>query len=84
MTIKSDEDFINWLEEQPPSIADGVLKNNTDAKWASRVLDLYKPIKVLIVHQNRKTLLLLNMFQLKRKRNLVKAKKSGLLRKSDG
>ena len=45
MTIKSDEDFINWLEEQPPSIADGVLKNNTDAKWASRVLDLYKADK---------------------------------------
>ena len=45
MTIKSDEDFINWLEDQPPSIADGVLKNNTDAKWASRVLDLYKADK---------------------------------------
>jgi anion-transporting ArsA/GET3 family ATPase len=45
MTIKSDEEFISWLEEQPPSIADGVLKNNTDAKWASRVLDLYKADK---------------------------------------
>jgi hypothetical protein len=45
MTIKSDEEFISWLDEQPPSIADGVLKNNTDAKWASRVLDLYKADK---------------------------------------
>ena len=45
MTIKSDEEFISWLEDQPPSIADGVLKNNTDAKWASRVLDLYKADK---------------------------------------
>ena len=45
MTIKSDEEFISWLGDQPPSIADGVLKNNTDAKWASRVLDLYKADK---------------------------------------
>jgi hypothetical protein len=31
-----------WLDEQPQSIADGIYKNNTDAKWAIRVLDLYK------------------------------------------
>jgi len=40
--IKTDEKFLEWLDEQPTSIADGIYKNNKDAKWASRVLDLYK------------------------------------------
>ena len=41
-TLKSDEKFLMWLDQQPESIADGIYKNNTDAKWASRVVDLYK------------------------------------------
>ena len=41
-TIKSDDAFLAWLQEQPESISDGIYKNNTDARWASRVLDLYK------------------------------------------
>jgi len=40
--LKTDEKFLNWLDEQPASIADGIYKNNTDAVWASRVVDLYK------------------------------------------
>ena len=40
--IKQDEKFLVWLEEQPSSIADGIYKNNTDAKLAARVIDLYK------------------------------------------
>jgi hypothetical protein len=40
--IKSDEKFLTWLQEQPENISDGIYKNNTDARWASRVLDLYK------------------------------------------
>ena len=40
--LKSDEKFLEWLGEQPKSIADGIYKNNTDARWAARVLDLYK------------------------------------------
>ena len=40
--IRQDEKFLGWLDEQPPSISDGILKNNTDARWASRVIDLYK------------------------------------------
>lgn len=40
--IKQDEKFLAWLEEQPSSIADGIYKNNTDAKLAARVIDLYK------------------------------------------
>lgn len=40
--IKSDEKFLNWLEEQPKSISDGIYKNNKDARWAARVVDLYK------------------------------------------
>ena len=40
--IKGDEKFLEWLQEQPESISDGIYKNNTDARWAARVLDLYK------------------------------------------
>ena len=40
--LKADEKFLSWLEEQPSSIADGIYKNNTDSKWAARVVDLYK------------------------------------------
>lgn len=41
-TLKTDERFLAWLDDQPESIADGIYKNNTDAKWAIRVVDLYK------------------------------------------
>lgn len=40
--LKTDEKFLSWLDQQPASIADGIYKNNSDVKWASRVLDLYK------------------------------------------
>ena len=40
--LKTDENFINWLEEQPENISDGVYHNNSDVKWAARVIDLYK------------------------------------------
>jgi len=40
--LRTDERFLKWLEEQPENISDGILKNNSDARWASRVLDLYK------------------------------------------
>ena len=40
--VKKSEEFKEWIKVQPPSIADGILKNSTDVKWASRVLDLYK------------------------------------------
>jgi hypothetical protein len=40
--IKRDEKFLMWLDEQPSTIADGIYKNNTDARWGIRVVDLYK------------------------------------------
>ena len=40
--LKTDENFISWLDEQPENISDGVYHNNTDVKWAARVIDLYK------------------------------------------
>jgi hypothetical protein len=40
--IKTDDKFLKWLEEQPDTISDGVLKNNTNARLAARVIDLYK------------------------------------------
>ena len=45
LEIKSDSEFLSWLEEQPKSISDGVYKNRTDSKWAARVIDLYKSDK---------------------------------------
>ena len=41
-TLKADEKFLEWLSQQPESISNGIYNNNTDAKWASRVVDLYK------------------------------------------
>jgi DNA repair exonuclease SbcCD ATPase subunit len=40
--LKESDDFLKWLEEQPSSISDGVYRNNTDVRWAARVIDLYK------------------------------------------
>ena len=41
-TLKTNEKFLEWLSQQPESISNGIYNNNTDAKWASRVVDLYK------------------------------------------
>ena len=41
-SLKTDEKFIRWLDEQPEQISDGIYKNNTDAKWASKIISLYK------------------------------------------
>jgi len=40
--LKTTDKFLKWLDSQPTSISDGIYNNNTDAKWASRVIDLYK------------------------------------------
>ena len=41
-TIRQDPGFHNWVGEQPQSIQDALYKNNTDARAASRAIDLYK------------------------------------------
>lgn len=53
-SLKTDEQFLMWLDDQPSSIADGIYKNNTDSKWAIRVVDLYKADKG-ITKKTRKT-----------------------------
>ena len=40
--IKKSPEFLEWLEQQPKSISEGITKNNTDPVWASRTVDLYK------------------------------------------
>ena len=40
--IKTSQEFLDWLEQQPKSISEGITKNNTDSNWASRTVDLYK------------------------------------------
>ena len=40
--LKTDEKFLNWLDEQPDQLSDGIYKNSTDAKWAGKIISLYK------------------------------------------
>ena len=40
--LKSDDKFLQWLDEQPEQISNGIYKNNTDAKWAGKIVSLYK------------------------------------------
>ena len=40
--IRQDPVFHEWVAEQPSYIADALYKNNTDARAASRAIDLYK------------------------------------------
>tara|TARA_R100001530_G_scaffold70555_1_gene49972 strand:+ start:1216 stop:2109 length:894 start_codon:yes stop_codon:yes gene_type:complete len=40
--LKEDQKFLDWLDSQPTNISDGIYKNNTDTKWAARVIDLFK------------------------------------------
>jgi len=40
--IRQDPKFHEWVAMQPSAMQDSVYKNNTDAKWASRTIDLYK------------------------------------------
>lgn len=40
--IRADKDFHDWVMEQPQYVQDALYKNNTDARAASRAIDLYK------------------------------------------
>jgi len=40
--LKSNEKFIEWLDEQPEQLSDGIYKNNTNSKWAGKIVSLYK------------------------------------------
>jgi hypothetical protein len=42
MQLKESSEFLNWLDSQPETISNGIYKNRTDARWAARILDLYK------------------------------------------
>ena len=41
-TIRDDDSFHNWAEEQPKWVQDALYENLDDAKSVSRVIDLYK------------------------------------------
>lgn len=43
--IRASRDFHDWVTEQPQYVQDALYKNNTDAKAASRAIDLYKADK---------------------------------------
>ena len=40
--IRNSDDFHNWAEEQPKWVQDALYENDTDARSASRAIDLYK------------------------------------------
>ena len=52
--LKDSSEFTSWLNEQPKSISDGIYENNTNAKWAARVIDLYKADNNLQTKQKTK------------------------------
>ena len=41
-TIRDSDDFHNWAEEQPSWVQNALYENDTDARSASRAIDLYK------------------------------------------
>ena len=43
--IRQDPSFHEWVAMQPSAMQDSVYKNDTDAQWASRTIDLYKADK---------------------------------------
>jgi hypothetical protein len=43
--IRANKDFHEWVMEQPQYVQDALYKNNTDARAASRAIDLYKADK---------------------------------------
>ena len=51
--IRNSDKFLMWLDDQPDSISEGITKNNTDSKWAIRVLDLYKADSGLKTKSNK-------------------------------
>ena len=40
--IRNSDEFHNWAEEQPKWVQDALYENDTDARSASRAIDLYK------------------------------------------
>jgi hypothetical protein len=40
--VSKSAEFHTWLGEQPEGISQGVTNNNTDARWAAKVISLYK------------------------------------------
>ena len=43
--IRDSDEFHEWAEEQPKSIQDALYENDSDARAASRAIDLYKADK---------------------------------------
>lgn len=43
--IKEDDEFHNWVEEQPRWVQQALYENDTDARAAARAIDLYKADK---------------------------------------
>ena len=53
--IRETDDFHNWVNEQPQSIQDALYENASDARTASRAIDLYKADKNITTKKKTKT-----------------------------
>ena len=53
--IRERDDFHNWVNEQPQSIQDALYENASDARTASRAIDLYKADKNITTKKKTKT-----------------------------
>ena len=52
--IRNNQDFHDWVEEQPKWIVNALYENDTDAKAAARAIDLYKADKGVIAKEKPK------------------------------
>ena len=53
--IRETDDFHNWVNEQPQSIQDALYENASDARTASRAIDLYKADKNITKRKTKNT-----------------------------
>ena len=53
--IRETDDFHNWVNEQPQSIQDALYENSSDARTASRAIDLYKADKNITTKKKTRT-----------------------------
>jgi len=53
--IRETDDFHNWVNEQPQSIQDALYENASDARTASRAIDLYKADKNITTKKKTRT-----------------------------
>ena len=82
--IRNDEDFHTWAEDQPEWIQNALYENDSDARSASRAIDLYKADKNIITKKANSNRDAAKSVSTKGKRSKPMANESGgFLKESD-